>query len=230
MEPKDLSVIIPAYKEAENLKIILPQLVAVIRELGQAEVLVIDTVEPLDETAQVCEANAVNYYNRRDGNNYGDAIRTGIAQATGKYTIFMDADGSHDPNFIKALYGYRADFDIVIASRYVNGGDTDNSRLLIFMSLAVNYIYGLVLNIKCQDISNSFKLYQTADLKQLSLKCNNFDIVEEIIYKLKKQKGVLKIKELPFLFKKRMFGDTKRNLLQFILTYIVTLYKLRFDK
>jgi len=47
---------------------------------------------------------------------------------------------------------------------------------------------------------------------------------------LKKKKKELHIKELPFLFKKRMFGTTKRNLFLFILTYFITIIKLRFGK
>jgi dolichol-phosphate mannosyltransferase len=38
-----------------------------------------------------------------------------------------------------------------------------------------------------------------------------------------------KLKEVPFSFKKRMFGETKRNLFVFIFTYIVTLFRLRFS-
>ena len=187
-------------------------------------------MKPMDGAKKVCEENGVVYVNRSGGNNYGDAIRTGIRLANGKYTIFMDADGSHTPEFIKNLYDNKDGQDVVVASRYVDGGNTENSKMLIFMSLVVNVMYSLVLNIKCKDISNSFKLYKTEDLKGLNLNCDNFDIVEEILFKLKKKKGALKIKEIPFLFKKRMFGSTKRNLFLFIFSYFITIIKLRFGK
>lgn len=231
MENKELSIIIPAYLEEENLRIILPRLVNVLKTVNDnCEVLVVDTMTAMDNTKKVCEENSVIYLNRLRGNNYGDAIRTGINFANGKYTIFMDADGSHAPEFIKNLYENKEGQDVVVASRYIEGGNTDNSKLLILMSLAVNVLYSLILNIKCKDISNSFKLYRTADLKDLNLKCDNFDVVEEIIFKLKKKKGELHIKELPFLFKKRMFGSTKRNLVLFTLSYIATIIKLKFMK
>ena len=229
MVNKELSVIIPAYLEEENLRIILPRLSATLKEISDScEVLVVDTVKAMDNTKKVCEENGVTCINRLNGNNYGDAIRTGIDCANGTYTIFMDADGSHAPEFIKNLYENKENQDVVIASRYVEGGNTDNSKLLILMSRVVNVLYSLVFNIKCKDISNSFKLYKTADLKDLKLRCDNFDVVEEIIFKLKKKKGNLRVKELPFLFKKRMFGSTKRNLFLFMLSYIITLIKLRF--
>lgn len=231
MEAKELSIIIPAYLEEENLRIILPRLNSVLADIGSDyEVIVVDTMKSIDNTRKVCEENHAFYYNRSGGNNYGDAVRTGIERASGRFTIFMDADGSHTPEFIKNLYAHKEGQDVVVASRYTEGGGTDNSRLLIFMSLVVNVLYAIILNIKCKDISNSFKLYKTADLKELRLKCDNFDIVEEIIFKLSKNRPNLRIKELPFLFKKRMFGNTKRNLLVFMLSYIVTIFRLRFGK
>lgn len=231
MENKELSVIIPAYREAENLKIILPRINNALKEIGGSEILVVDTMAALDNTKKICEENGAVYFNRLGANNfYGDAIRTGISRAAGQYIVFMDADGSHDPEFIKNLYQNKENQDVVVASRYVDGGSTDNSKILILMSLAVNFLYSLVLNIKCKDISNSFKLYKMSDLKSLNLKCDNFDIIEEIIFKLKKKKGNLRVKELPFLFKKRMFGDTKRNLFVFMLSYVATMIRLRFMK
>jgi dolichol-phosphate mannosyltransferase len=231
METKELSIVIPAYLEEKNLRVILPKLNAVLKKLVPSyEVLIVDTMKSMDDTVLVCKENGDTYINRMGGNNYGDAVRTGIQNAQGVYTIFMDADGSHDPEFIKNLYDNKEGNDVVIASRYTEGGKTDNGKALVFMSLIINLTYSIVLNLKCKDVSNSFKLYRTSDIKKLQLKCNNFDIVEEILFKLKKSKGNIKIKEIPFAFQKRMFGDTKRNLFVFAISYIVTIIKLRFGK
>ncbi|OGG85500.1 hypothetical protein A2392_03370 [Candidatus Kaiserbacteria bacterium RIFOXYB1_FULL_46_14] len=225
---KGLSILIPSYREAENLRVILPRINKVADGLGVAfEVLVIDTVEPMDDTKEVCRINNTRYINRRGGNRYGDAVRTGIEDTLSPYVIFMDADGSHTPEFIPQLFAARTDADVVIASRYVAGGETDNAKHLVLMSLIVNWIYSFVLNLPCKDVSNSFKLYRATDLKQLHLQCQNFDIVEEILFKLRRANPKLRIRELAYTFKKRMFGETKRNLFLFMLTYIWTLVRLR---
>ena len=225
-----LSVIMPCYLEEENLRLLLPRLVTEITKIGDPyEILVIDTMHAMDNTKEVCEANNVSYVPRAGGNNYGDAIRTGIDHALGEYTIFMDADGSHSPEFISKLYNHKNEYDVVIASRYIEGGSTDNNWLLILMSYITNMTYSVILNLRYKDISNSFKLYKTSHLKKLTLKCKNFDIVEEILYKIKKDHKELKVLEIPYSFKQRLFGHTKRNLLLFILTYIVTIVRLRFD-
>jgi dolichol-phosphate mannosyltransferase len=61
----------------------------------------------------------------------------------------------------------------------------------------------------------------------LDLRCKNFDIIEEILLNIFKLNPKLSYKEVPFTFKKRLFGESKRNLLLFILTYIFTIFKLR---
>lgn len=226
---KELSIIIPSYKEAENLKILLPRLNDVAKELvdDNFEILIIDTQMPLDDTAMVCKINNVTYVPRQMGNNYGDAVKTGIKTAEGKYIIFMDADGSHSPDFIKKLYTSRDIADVIVASRYIKGGNTDNPAILILMSLILNVIYRVILGLKCKDVSNSFKLYKSNLLKQIDLKSENFDIVEEILVKLLKLKKNLSFHEIPFHFEKRCHGTTKRHLLPFIVSFIFTLFKLR---
>ena len=220
----------PCYLEEENLRLLLPRLVTEVTKIGDPyEILVIDTMHAMDNTKEVCEANNVSYVQRAGGNNYGDAIRTGIDHARGEYTIFMDADGSHSPEFISKLYKYKNEYDVVIASRYIDGGSTDNNWLLILMSYITNMTYSIVLNLRYKDISNSFKLYKSDCLKELTLRCKNFDIVEEILYKIKKNYKELTVLEIPYSFKQRLFGHTKRNLFFFILTYIVTIIRLRFD-
>ncbi len=226
-----LSVILPSYLEEENLRLLLPRLKTVIKRLSiNSEIIVVDTIDPLDGTEEVCKSNEVNYVSRENGNSFGDAVRTGIKTAQGEYILFMDADGSHPPEFIPSMYHYLTDYDIVIASRYISGGYTENNKLQIFMSRALNVVYSLVLNLNCNDVSNSFKIYKGSLLKSINLYSTNFDIVEEILFKIcKNQKGV-KIKEVPFTFKKRLFGKTKRNLILFMFTYLYTLLKLRFGK
>lgn len=225
-----LTVFIPAYKEAENLRVLLPRLTRTLLEVEpNYEILVVDTMEPMDGTREVCQsiAGQIVYANRQGSNAFGAAVRTGILLARGEYLIEMDGDGSHDPEFIAKMYAEKAVNKVVVASRYIDGGGTQNSKTLILMSRLVNVIYSVVLNLNCKDVSNSFKLYETKSLKRLRLISNNFDIIEEILFKLRKNNRDLIIQELPFTFKTRMFGETKRNLVVFLVTYIFTLIKLR---
>ena len=230
MKEIDVSVIIPAYKEAENLKEILPKLSEIMRNSGYSyEILVIDTIETTDNTEEICLQNNAVYIKREDDDKYCNAVKTGVNSANGIKTIFMDADGSHSPEFLIELLKHKDDFDVVIASRYIEGGKTDNNFILKFLSQTLNKTYGLFLGLKCKDISNSLKLYNTSQLKALHLKCENFDVIEEILFKLNKHNKNFKIKEIPYYFRNRKYGKTKRNLITFTLSYIFTLIKLKFS-
>lgn len=223
----DLSVVIPSYLEEENLRLLLPRLLMVLRGCGRSfEVLVVDTPQPLDNTAAVCEANGVSYLPRSGGDRYADAVRTGIARAAGKWILFMDGDGSHAPEFIPRLLEHAEGYDVVAASRYVEGGATENPAVLIWMSRVLNVVYRRVLGIPCLDVSNSFKLYRADKLKGIPLVCSHFDVIEEILVRLSIADPRLRIREVPFVFKARMFGVTKRDLVTFMLSFVVTLGRL----
>lgn len=224
----ELSVVLPSYLEEENLRLLLPRLHHVLRRGGEPfEIVVVDTPTPLDQTREACEEHGARYLPRVGGETYGDAIRTGIAAAKGRRVLLMDADGSHAPEFIPHLLAERDRADVVIASRYIAGGRSENSLPLRWMSIVLNLSYAWILGLRCKDVSNSFKLYDGAKIRALKLKCDNFDIVEEILFKLARATPGLRIVEVPFTFKKRMFGETKRDLIAFIFTYLYTIIKLR---
>jgi dolichol-phosphate mannosyltransferase len=222
-----LSIVLPAYEEAENLKLLLPKLHAAAQPLAAShEIVVVDTESPRDATPQVCQQYNARYVARRGGNLYGHAIRTALEEVRGHYVVFLDADGSHNPDFLAALWQHRETADLVIASRYIRGGKTENPAVLIFMSHVVNYVFRFVLGLKCFDVSNSFRLYRGAELRKLKLRCHHFDIVEEILVKLVFARRDYIIKEVPIVFEKRKAGQTKRNLFTFAIGYGVTLVRL----
>lgn len=226
----EISVILPAYKEAENLKMLLPKMKEQLNCLGvEYEILAIDTIKAMDDTKEVCDKEKIRYINREGGNNYGDAIRTGIDKAAGKYIVYMDADGSHNPADILRMYKTitKHKSDVVIGSRYMKDGKTDNNFILVAMSYVLNLTYRLVFNLNVKDVSDSFRIYQGEKLKSIKLTCENFDIVEEILIRLKKKHPSIKIEEIPVVFNKRVYGESKRNLIKFIFTYIKTIIKLK---
>jgi dolichol-phosphate mannosyltransferase len=223
----DLSIVIPAYKEEENLTYLLPKIINEINALNiTSEILIIDTNKPLDNTKKICEKYGVIYLNRDFDNNYGSALKKGIMQSKGAKTLVMDSDGSHDPEEIKNLYSYSKKFDLVIGSRYVENGNTENNRLLIFLSYLVNIFYRVFLKINVKDISNSFRIYNSNQLKSLNINCKHFDVVEEILIKILIKYPHISLIEVPITFKKRVSGKSKRKLLAFTFSYISTLVKL----
>ena len=144
-----LSVLLPAYNEEENLKILIPKIKKKLEEIDslEYEILVVDSLEKKDNTDEICKENEVKYFKRENGDNYGDAIRTGINKAQNDYLLIMDADGSHSPEEITKLIKNCEDYDLTIGSRYIKKGKTKNNFILVLMSWMVNITYRIGENI-----------------------------------------------------------------------------------
>ena len=218
----------PAYREAESLRLLLPALVAAVRALEPSfEIIVADSMEALDDTAAVCAAHGVVHLARTGGNSYGDAVRSGIARSGGRAVLLMDADGSHNPSAIARLWAVRERADIIIGSRYVKGGSTENPWLLIAMSRVLNLAYKYAFQLPVADVSNSFRLYRGEALRSLHLVSDNFDIVEEILIRLVAGQAHSTVLEVPMTFEKRKAGESKRNLPAFMLSYLESMRRMR---
>ena len=224
----DLTIIIPSLNESDNLKKLIPEIKSEIGKKFTYEIFIIDGINKDNKTFKITKKNSIRYLNRIRNNDYGNAVRLGIKKSTGKYILFMDGDYSHNPKFILKLYENKL-YDVVIASRYVPGGKTDNSLLSETLSRFLNKFYNIILNLELEDVSNSFKLYNTKMIKRLHLSCNHFDIIEEIIFKLKKNNDKIKFLEVPYHFKQRKFGKSKRNFFV-IIAYLFSILKLRIFK
>lgn len=226
---KSLNVVIPCLKEAENLKFLLPKIIETLDKTGvEYEIIIVDSCIPMDESPEICSKfQNVKYLNTLGTDNYGNAVKTGIEGISKEFTLFMDADGSHNPILIPDLMERIKNNGICIASRYCLGGKTNDKVTSIFMSKLLNFVYSLILRVNCSDWSGSFKMYETKLLKSINLNSENFDIIPEIVYKVTKLNNTKLIKEVPYTFDTRVHGQTKRKLKTY-LDFFVTLIKLRF--
>ena len=224
----ELSVVMPAYREARALEQFLPTLVRDVEQLTPSfEVLVVDTMEPVDDTREVALSAGARHIFRTGGNSYGDAVRTGISHSHGRYVLFMDGDGSHNPRDLPKLWAERGRYGIVIGSRYVRGGQTENPAILIWMSRMLNHVYRIAFGLKVKDVSNSFRLYTGDPLRALRLESNDFDIVEEILIRLVFGPARSTTVEVPVTFERRKAGESKRKLGAFALSYLSSMKKMR---
>lgn len=222
-----ISVVLLAYKEAENLKILFPRILDALKETGtDYEIVLIDSEKPLDATPEICAQFGVKYFNQEEP-HYAGAFRTGIRKATMERMLVLDCDGSHDPVVIPAIYRKSMEgYDLVIGSRYCDGGKTNDSPLSICMSKVLNTTMRLVVGVKAKDISTSYRMYRTDEIQAVHLECENYDVLQEVILKMKLKKPDFRIGEVPIQFEKRIYGESKRQLLKFIRGYIRTLFRL----
>ena len=222
-----ISAVLLAYKEAENLKVLLPKIKQQLDKIGEEyEIIIVDTMKPLDDTPAVCKKFGARYVNQRLP-HFGGAFRTGIKAARYDKFLIMDSDGSHNPIYIPDIYKkFVSGADVVIGSRYVKGGKTNDSKVSIIMSHILYFVFRIITGIKAKDISTDYRMYDTKQLNAVKLTCQNYDILQEVLLKMKINNRKLVVKETPIVFEKRLYGESKRQLFKFILGYVKTLFML----
>ena len=113
----------------------------------------------------------------------------------------------------------------MLLSDHVVTNDAKSSQI---MSHMLNFAFRVCLGLHANDLSTDYRMYHTKQLKKVKLTCENYDVLEEVLLRLKlnKRDKKLKIGEVPINFQKRMYGESKRQLLKFIISYIKTLFRL----
>jgi dolichol-phosphate mannosyltransferase len=232
METPKAIILIPTYNERENIELLIP---ALLEQPGDFDIMVVDDSSP-DGTGELADELSekhprVHVLHRPPKGGLGKAILGGINEVLDKhydYIMTMDADFSHDPKYVPAMLEGMQTHDLMIGSRYVPGGGTENwgfKRKL--NSWAANFITRLVLWIPAQDCSAGFKCYRTDILRKIPLDkviSTGYAIQEELLYRYSKHTRDLG--ETPIVFKDRELGTSKMNLGEIIETLSV-LFRLR---
>ena len=213
----DLTVVLPCLNEAANLRVLLPSLRETLDGLGVSwEILVIDGPST-DDTRAVTEENGARYV-RDDQRGYGRAIVRGFEEARGARIITMDADLSHPSEFVAHLWAARDRGDIVIASRYVQGGKADQPWSRLMLSKVLNGFLRKALTMEPLDMSSGFRLYRKRMLRGLEIEFTNFAVLIEILLKAF-AKGAI-IAETPFHYQPRIEGVSHARIVAFGMDYL----------
>lgn len=226
-----ISVVLLAYQEEENLRVLLPQIRKVLGDMKvEYEILIVDSPKSTDHTKELAAQYGAVYMVQKDP-GYGGAFKMGAQMAKMSHILYLDSDGSHNPATIPAICRkFEEGYDMVIGSRYVKGGVSNDSRSSYIMSKILNTTMRIVIGVKAKDISTSYRLYDAKQLKAVELTRENYDVLQEVILKQKvnkrKQGQKFRIGEVPITFNKRLYGDSKRQLLKFIRGYIASVFRL----
>ena len=223
----NISIILPSFNEEKNLKILLPQLNCVLKSLEtDFEIIVVDAKKSSDNPEDVCKENNTKYI-RQESYGYADAFKKGIKESKFPLVLVVDADNSQDISKIPLMYAeIIKGADVVIGSRYVDGGVTDDPPASVLMSKLLNNTYRFFLGFKEKDVSTDFRIYKKNLLDGIDTECKDFDVIEETLFLLKKHNPDLIIKEIPIHYRKRAEGISKRKLFKFIYGYVKLLFRL----
>lgn len=216
MNPKTL-IIIPTYNERENIERILTEVQAAVPDV---EILVVDDGSP-DGTGDLvearCKADPRIHLLRRSGKlGLGTAYLAGFAFALERdyQRIFeMDADFSHDPKYLQPMIDASENADMVIGSRYVEGGGTVEwglSRRLI--SRGGGLYARTILGLPIQDLTAGFVCYRREALEQIQLgEVFSTGYCFQIELKYRVHRAGLRLVEIPIVFPDRVAGVSKMS-------------------
>ncbi len=203
-------VLIPAYNEAENLKMLLPKIPSSIH--GKiVKALIVDDGSS-DSTGIVAEANNAILIKHPFNRGGGAALRTGYQFAKQNHAtiiVTMDADGQHDPrelvNLTTPLLEKKADF--VIGSRTLGSFDS-YSRTRILGLYFFNFLLTVLMGIKVTDCSSGYRALNLSALSQIRLRQDQYHTAELII---DAAKNGVKILDVPIHVSPRYSGESKKG-------------------
>jgi dolichol-phosphate mannosyltransferase len=170
-----LSIVIPAYNEAESIGETIEELVSVLSQKQLAYEILVVNDNSKDNTLDVLEAlklkyPSLNYVTNEGPNGFGYAVRYGLERFSGDCVAVMMADLSDSPHDLVKFYDtmLAGDYDCVFGSRFMKGGKTiDYPAVKKVINRVANAIIRMVMNIKYNDTTNAFKLYKRHTIEGL---------------------------------------------------------------
>lgn len=211
-------IVVPTYNERENVERVATEFLAPVEGVG---LLFVDDASP-DGTGDLLDQIAardprVHVLHRAGklglGTAYLDGFRWALARGY-RLVIEMDADLSHDPRFLPRMVELaEGGADLVVGSRYVEGGGTINwglGRQLI--SRAGGRYARLVLGFGVKDPTSGFLCYRRETLEKIDLgavRSNGYGFQIEMKYRV--HRAGLEIVEIPIVFEDRRVGQSKMS-------------------
>ena len=214
-------LILPTYNEAQNVEAVVRAALSQLDRLeGSHRVVVVDDSSP-DGTGALAdglaaELPAVEVVHRPAKEGLGRAYVAGYRRALAggaDLIVGMDCDFSHDPADIPRLLEAAAEADVVLGSRYVDGGGVSDWGLLRRVLSRGGSLYArAVLRVPVRDLTGGFKCFrrvvlETVDLDRLHAEGYGFQV--ELTYRAL-QAG-FRVREIPIVFRERRVGRSKMN-------------------
>jgi dolichol-phosphate mannosyltransferase len=211
-------VCIPTYNERDNLEPITRAVLAADRRV---DILVVDDNSP-DGTGKLADELAaqeprIRVLHRPQkqglGRAYLHAFQWALAEGY-SYVLEMDADFSHDPRYLPALLDTaESGVDLVLGSRYVEGGGTVNWGLgRQFLSRGGSLYARTILGVKVRDLTGGFKCFHRRVLESLDLQAvhsTGYAFQIELTYRALRRGFT--VRELPIVFEDRRVGQSKMS-------------------
>ncbi len=214
------TVVIPTYNEADNVVPMVQALWGL--EMPELDVLIVDDASP-DSTGAIADRLAATNPQRMHvlhrtgprglGVAYIDGFRWALAHGA-EAIVQMDCDFSHSPTDVPRLLAHLPEYDVVVGSRYVEGGRTDEDWELgrVLLSWWANFYARAILGSRVRDITAGFKAWRRESLAGIdlsSIRSQGYVFQVEMAYV--SQRLGYRVLEVPIYFEDRRIGQSKMS-------------------
>jgi len=207
MNRLELNIVISAFNEERYVESVLNGVLAWLDQLDMDCEIIFLNNHSTDRTGPIADEIAsrdtrlhVIHRENRISKDLGSSLREGLASINGKYVLIMDCDSSHEYQELNKLFSIRGDNDIVIGSRFVQGGKAELNLLRNIFSRSYNLFTRFILGVRVRDLTTGFKLYNHKIFEGMTLTNDGFGLHVEILLKAL-SKGI-KVQEIPISYKK----------------------------
>ena len=229
-----LSVVIPTYKEAENVRLLIPRIYRVLkRNRINAEIIIIDdnSNDGIEDVVLMYVKQLINItlIVRVEQSGLATAWLKGIQTARGEYVVVMDADLCHDPKYFLPMLERLKDYDMVIGSRRIPGMYVKmpgKSILSENTSKFGQFLFRKFYKIDIYDSSHSFRMFKRKKLLKTINNLHSDGNVIMIELTLKAIRNGLRVIEIPVTYGMRVHGETKLKLFEQGLLFVKALIHL----
>jgi dolichol-phosphate mannosyltransferase len=226
-----VSIVLATYNERENIVDTIQSIFEHVKD--PVEVIVVDD-DSADQTWQLVESLGdprVVVIRRVDTRGLASAFNRGIIESRGEIVGWMDADMCMPPSMLPAMVDKLTEHDIVVGSRYAQGGKDDRAALRVISSRLINGLAGLVLGYGIKDYDSGFVVLRRTVFNKVSIIPTGYGAYfMEFLYTCRK-KG-LTVYEMPYVFRDRAKGISKSapSILKFFKTgmqYVIRIFTAR---
>lgn len=233
-----LSIVLPAYREKENLEVLVPQIEKEFSDTS-FEIIVVDD-QSNDGTRELIQALQLHdprivLLERPALSGIGSALRDGFNLARGEFLLSSDADQSFSTKDMRALFEkIQTGYDMVLGYRTPPPSDAlvdmDESLKGRFendlISPMSNFVIGLVSGLGFKNYNTNFRILRSDLWKSIQTVENRQFFLFETIYRAK-QKGA-RIAEIPVIFVLRRIGESKVSFFRQAPKYVLKLLRIVF--
>ncbi|MBI5572322.1 MAG: glycosyltransferase [Desulfomonile tiedjei] len=229
-----VSIVLATYNERENILDTIDSIFEHVKD--PVEVIVVDD-DSEDGTWKLVEAledRRVTLIRRVDTRGLASAFNRGIIESRGEVVGWMDADMCMPPSMLPDMIDGLKDYDIVVGSRYADGGIDDREWLRVLSSRLINGLATLVLGYGIRDYDSGFVVLRRSVFDKVSIVPTGYGAYfMEFLYTCRK-KG-LSVHEMPYVFRDRAKGVSKSapSLYRFFRTgmqYVIRIFVARLRK